>query len=313
MKKHLHRHTHAHNPSDLSGKKLLFATLLNLFISVVQVIGGTISNSLSLISDALHNLGDGTAIMLAYFANRISQKEFTDKRTFGFKRLEILTALFNAIVLIVVSVHLFIEAINRISHPEPIKGLIMFSIATAGLLANLLAVLILKKDARSNINIKAAYLHLLGDTLSSVAVITGGALIYFYEIYLIDPVVTIIIGLYIIWHACSIVKETIDILMQATPRGLDLHKLKITAEQIPEIENIHHAHAWNLTDKKIHFECHIDLKEDIQVSRTEQIQLQLEQLLREQFNIDHVTIQYEFNCCSNKQMVYKNYNGYVSG
>ena len=173
-------HSHGYHV-DLKEKNLLFATALNLLITVVEIIGGLISNSLALLSDALHNLGDTFAVLLAYIANRIGKKDATEKKTFGFKRIEILAALLNAVVLIVIIVFLFIEAYHRFTSPEPIKGLIMFIVATIGLIANLMAVLLLKNDSQSNINIRAAYLHLIGDTISSVAVIIGSILIYFFE------------------------------------------------------------------------------------------------------------------------------------
>ena len=301
--KHNH-HGHKHH-ADLKGNNLLFATLLNLVITIAEIIGGLISNSLALLSDAIHNLGDTFAVLLAYIANRISKKDATEKKTFGFKRIEILAALLNAIVLIVIIIFLFIEAYRRFQSPEPIKGLIMFIVATVGLIANLIAVLLLKNGSRSNINIRAAYLHLLGDTISSVAVIVGSVLIYFFQVYWLDPLITVLIGLYIIKEAFSILKEAVDILMQSTPSSIDLHEVVFEIEKHKDINNVHHVHSWKLDDTQIHFEGHIDLDKNLSISDADIIRAEIETMLRNKFGISHVTIQFEYNCCDEKEVIHQ--------
>jgi cobalt-zinc-cadmium efflux system protein len=294
---------HDHN-TEVKGSRLLIATMLNLFISVAEIVGGVLSNSLSLISDALHNLSDALATFLAWIANRISKKPSNTRRTFGYKRVEILAAFINAIVLLAVSFYLFYEAVLRLIDPQPVKGILMLIVASIGLIANLIAVLILHGDAKHNINFRAAYLHLLGDTMTSVAVIIGGILIIFFEIYWIDPVITIVIGLYILKETWSILKQTNDILMQGVPEGLDLEMICREMEQIPEIKNIHHVHIWNLDDHSIHFECHVELKEDLHLSETEVIHNHIEHLLHEKFNIGHMTVQFEFSRCDDRSLVH---------
>jgi cobalt-zinc-cadmium efflux system protein len=282
----------------------LISTLLSLAVSIAEVIGGIFSNSLALISDALHNLGDTSALFIAYLANLISNKNHSHKKTFGYKRVEILAALFNAIILVVIIVYLFIEAYHRLRNPEPVKGLVMFLVAVIGLIANLFSVVLLRKHTSNSINIRAAYLHLLGDTVSSVMVIVTAVLIYFFGLYWIDPIVTLLLGIYLLRETFRILKEALDILMQATPQGLDLAHLKTALEAIPDIDNIHHVHVWNLSDQDIHFECHIDLKSDIRISETEKIQTLIHEILLNKFNINHVTIQYEYNCCEDKNMIH---------
>jgi cobalt-zinc-cadmium efflux system protein len=294
---------HNHN-TEVNGKRLLAATLLNLLISVAEIAGGLISNSLSLISDALHNLTDGLATFIAWIANRMSKRPSNLKRTFGYKRIEILAAVLNATVLVVISLWLFYEAVIRILHPEPVKGGLMIIIAGIGLLANLAAVILLRGDSSKNINVRAAYLHLLGDTLTSVAVIIGGVLIYFLDIYWIDPVVTIIVGLYILKETWRILKQTNDILMQGVPKGLDLELIRQDLEQMPELANIHHVHLWNLDDHSIHFECHADLKQDFHLSETGKIQSKIETLLADKYDIGHVTIQFEYERCDDKNIIH---------
>jgi cobalt-zinc-cadmium efflux system protein len=290
---------------NIKGNRLLAATILNLIIFLAEIAGGLISNSLSLITDALHNLSDGLAIFIAWIANRIGKRPSNLRRTFGYKRVEILAAFFNALVLIAVSLYLFYEAALRIITPEPVKGLIMLIVAIIGLLANLAAVMLLHGDAKRNINVKAAYLHLFGDTLSSVAVIIGGILIYYFDLYWADPIITILIGIYIIKETWTILKQTIDILMQGSPSGLDLDHIRNDLEQIPEIANIHHVHIWNLDDQAVHFECHVALIENSRISETDSVYYKIEQILKEKHHISHLTIQFEHQLCDDKDMIHK--------
>jgi cobalt-zinc-cadmium efflux system protein len=288
-------HDHHHNEPNKS--KLLFSVLLNAIITLAEFVGGILSNSLALISDAVHNLSDTMAIIISYIALIIGKKDSTTKNTFGFKRIEILSALFNAVVLIAISIYLFYEAYHRFINPEPIKGKLMFIVATIGFLGNIISVFLLHKDSSHNLNVRAAYLHLRGDTLSSVGVIVGSILIYFWNITWIDPVLTIIIGIVIIRATWGIVKETVEILMQASPRNLDLDEIKNELELHPDIKNIHHIHAWSLSDNIKHFQCHADLCENKTIKDTDKIRLELEDTLHNKFGISHITIQMEFNSC----------------
>lgn len=296
-------HGHHHHNKGSSSKSLLWATVLNLIITVVEIIGGIMSNSLALLSDAAHNLSDTLAVLLAYIAQRISKRKSNESKTFGYKRIEILAAFFNAMILIGVSAYLIYEAIIRFGNPEPIKGLLMFVVASAGLVFNLLAVLLLRKHSDSSLNIRSAYLHLLGDTLSSVAVIIGGVLIYFTEIYWIDPLITILISIYIIKETWGVFKQSSDILMQASPDGIDIKKIIADLENINTIKNIHHVHTWSLNELDVHFECHADLKEDLPVSKTDHIRQEMENILHEKHGINHCTIQFEFNVCDDKDAI----------
>lgn len=293
---------HSHN-NQLNTRNLKISVVLNLAIAVAEVVGGLLANSLSLLSDALHNLGDGLALLFAYIANHVSKRDATSKKTFGYKRIEILSAFINSMVLIAISVYLFVEAVKRFYNPASIDSTIMLVVATIGLAANVISVLILHKDSSYNLNIKAAYLHLIGDTLSSVVVIIGGVLIYFYDLYWIDPAVTILIGIYILKEAITIVKETLNILMQSTPDGIDLSDVKTEVEKLPGIKNIHHVHTWALNEKQYHFEAHVDLEKDILVSETMAMQHKIEKLLFDKFVLEHVTLQFEFDHCDEKKLV----------
>jgi cobalt-zinc-cadmium efflux system protein len=300
-------HDHPHTPAKnqlVPERNLLISALLNLLVTGAEVAGGMLSNSLALLSDALHNLGDTSSIFVAYLAHRIGKKDRTFKKTFGYKRIEILAALFNGMLLVAIVFFLFNEAWKRIFQPEPVKGLVMLLVAGAGLVTNLLSVILLKKHSEKSINIRAAYVHLIGDTLSSLIVIIAAVFIYFFHIFWIDPLVTFLLGIYLLVQTYRVIREAVDILMQATPPGLDLNLIKKSLEKIPAIDNIHHVHAWNLSDQDIHFECHIDLKTDIRISETEAIQQIVQEILVNKFHVNHVTIQYEYNCCDDKNIIH---------
>ncbi len=300
-KRHSGKHRSHYHP--VNEKNLLVTTLLNLVITIVEIAGGILSGSLALLSDALHNLSDTFATFIAYLAIVIGKREANQKKTFGYKRVEILAALLNAVLLIVMSFFLLKEAWIRWHEPCPIRSLIMLVVAMIGLLANLFAVIILKKDAGKSINVKAAYMHLIGDSLSSVVVIIGGILIHLFSFYWIDPVITLLISIYIIHSGFVILKESVHILMQSTPEQLNLQKLKRGVEQIPEVLHIHHLHAWMLTDSQIHLEAHVELKEDLKLSHVQKIRHTIELLLKTDFNIGHVTLQFEYDTDHNPQLI----------
>jgi cobalt-zinc-cadmium efflux system protein len=300
---HRHNHTHAEN---VRGKKLLWVTLLNFSISLVQVAGGIISNSLSLISDAIHNLGDTSAIFIAFLAGKHADKRPDARKTFGYKRTEILAALFNAVVLIAICIFLFVEAYERFRNPQAIKGGIMLSVAVFGLIANLISVLVLQKEKSHNLNIRAAYLHLLGDTLSSVAVIAGGIAILVWQIYWLDPLVTVAVGVYIIYHTWDVVRQTVDILMQATPRHIDIQEIKQSVEALPQVENIHHLHIWQMDDEHIHLEAHLNISQDLSLSKAQTVRHDVETLLKDKFGISHITLQIEYKGCKDNDYLIVN-------
>lgn len=285
---------HSHDTEQVSNSKLVFTILLNISITVAQIIGGLISGSLALISDAIHNLSDSLSVILAWVAQRLSHKPTTQKSTFGYKRAEILAAFINSLALIGISVYLVFEAVDRILNPKDVDANWMFWLGLLGLVANGISVLILEKEKNKSINIKAAYLHLLGDALTSVAVIAGAVLIWLFDINWVDSVVTILISIYLFVHTLRLLKESVTILMQMTPSEIQIPEIEQRLMKMEELRNIHHIHVWNLTDKLIHFESHIALKDDIQVSDTQQILKKVQKVLHDEFDIEHVTIQFEY-------------------
>jgi len=296
-------HIHPHiPPGALVERNLLVTMLLNFLITAVEIAGGMLSGSLSLLSDAIHNLSDGIAVIITYGALRISRRPSTLRHTFGLKRAELLAAIVNASTLIVISFFLIREAITRFAAPAPISGGLMFWVAGIGLVANAAGTLLLKKGAEGNLNLRAAYLHLLGDAISSVGVMIGAVCIMTLGINWVDSALTILISLYILKETYDIVRQSIDVIMMTTPEQIDMRELQKGVESIPGVRNIHHLHIWRLNDSDIHFEAHIEV-EDVPVSKTEEIRRQIHRYLHERHDITHTTLQFECDSCLKKELV----------
>lgn len=300
---HNHIHSeggHTHDVSNLSGPKIFWVTLLNATITVAEIVGGIFSGSLSLLSDAVHNLSDTVAIALSFFTHKIAQRPKDAKRTFGYKRAEILSAFINSVVLLTISIVLIFEAFKRLKSPETINGTLMITVAFIGLVANFVSVYLLEKDSHENLNIKSSYLHLLSDTVSSVGVLVGGIAIRLWGIVWIDPLITVLISLYILKETWQVIRKTVDILMQSSA-AIDYETIKNDIEKMDKVKNIHHVHSWMIDEKTIHFEAHIDL-ENMQLSEVEKIYDKIEHFLKEHHGISHVTLQAEVNKCCDKNI-----------
>jgi len=293
-------HTHKENNKE---NRLIVSAGLNFATTLAQIIGGILSGSLALISDALHNLSDTVVLVVSFFAVRISKRKNTEVQTFGYKRAEILAALFNACALVVVSIFLFKEAITRFTHPHPINSVLMLSVASVGLIANIISVFLLKTHAHEDLNVKAAYVHLFSDFLSSIAVIIGACAIFISKAYWIDPALTILIGIYVLKEGYKIIEESTRILMQHVPKGINLREIQAQIEGIDGVKDIHHAHLWAVTERDIHFEAHINVSRDMPVSETCLLVKRVGEILKDKFAITHVTLQIEVNSCKGVSLI----------
>ena len=300
---HSHNHSHSHPHGELSGRNLVISILLNIIITAAQVVGGLISGSLSLLSDALHNFTDVLSLVVSYIANVLSKRKASIQRTFGYKRAEILAAFMNASTLIIIAVLLIIEAVKRFENPQEIESDLVIWLSLLGILANGFSVLILKKDAKVNMNMRSAYLHLLTDMLASVAVLIGGLLMKFYEVYWVDSVLTIAIALYLIWVGYDLLKTSFKVLMLFTPEDIQVKEIIEALQQLNDIKNVHHVHIWQLNEQEVHLEAHIDFKDDITLSQFDMILNKIEELLYHKFDINHVNIQPEFGKCDSKDVI----------
>jgi len=292
---------HAHG--DLKGKKLGISILLNITITIAQVVGGFISGSLSLLSDAMHNFSDVISLIISYIADKLTKKKYTLQQTFGYKRAEIIAAFINTAILLVIAVILAEEAISRFKQPVVIESLWVIALAILSILVNGGSVLLLKKDASENMNIKSAYLHLFSDMITSFAVLLGGIAMYYFNIFWIDSALSILIAAYLVYSSCGLLRRTLGVLMQFAPPGTDLRAIENEILRFPTIENIHHVHVWQLNDKEIHFEAHIDFNEDIKLSKVAEIMGQVRQLLRDKFKINHAILQPEIGSDDSSQFI----------
>ena len=284
-------HDHSHDVPE-SGQRLAIVVALNFTITIAEVIGGLMSGSLSLLSDALHNFSDGIAVIIAWIAIKLRGLPRSDHYTFGLKRAEVFAAVINAGALVAISIYLFVEAWQHYMNPEPIAGNIMTIVATVGLVANVIGTWLLHRGSKESTNLRAAYLHLFSDAISSIGVILGGLAIMFLDIYWIDPLLTVLIGLYVLKESLQILWHTLGMFMLATPPDLDINEIRQFIREQEGIDNVHHIHLWAVADNDVHFEGHISL-EDQPLSQASKIREKLEEALHDKFEINHTTIQFE--------------------
>lgn len=298
----MHDHSH-HHSHEVTGKNLSVSIVLNIGITVAQIVGGFLSGSLSLISDALHNFSDVLSLILSYIAHKLSKKKATATHTFGYKRAELLAAFINSATLIIVAVYLIYEAILRFSNPVAIGSGIVIWLSLLGILFNGFSALLLKKDAQHSVNMKSAYLHLLTDTMASVAVLIGGLLMKYYQWFWIDSLITLAISIYLIVMGFGLLQSTTKMLLLFTPENLDLEKIALRVHSVTGNNKLHHIHLWNLNDNELHFEAHLDCCENMTISEFNQLANQIGEILKHEFHISHVTIQPEFGGKCLKELI----------
>jgi cobalt-zinc-cadmium efflux system protein len=284
---HIHKH-------EVKSKNLVYSILLNLLITIAQIIGGIISGSLALISDALHNFSDVLSLVFSLVANKLSRRKASIDQTFGYKRAELIAAFVNASTLVIVAFILVYGAINRFFNPHPIQSGLVIWLALLGILVNGFSVLLLQKDAAHNINMKSAYLHLLTDMMASVAVLVGGLLMKFYGWFWVDSVMTIAIAIYLIVVGVKLLITSTKMLMLFTPDYIDIKEIVREVHKISGVNKLHHIHVWHLNDEELHLEAHLDCSEDIKMSEFNNLLHEVEQTLFHKFHINHINIQPEF-------------------
>ena len=289
---HNHNHTHNH---EVQGKNLLFSIVLNIVITASQVIGGILSGSLALLSDALHNFSDVLSLVFSYVANKLSKKEASFNQTFGYKRAELIAAFVNAITLIIVALFLIYGATERFFNPQKIASGLVIWLSVLGIVVNGLSATLLKNDADKNLNMKSAYLHLFTDMLASVAVLIGGLLMKYFQWFWVDSVLTLLIAIYLIVVGIDLLKNSTQMLMLFTPSHIDIKEIVKEVHKISGTDKLHHIHVWYLNDEELHLEAHLDCKEDIRMSEFNEIVHKIEHVLFEKFHINHINIQPEYN------------------
>lgn len=290
-------HSHNHDHGDLKGKRLGLTILLNLIITISQVIGGLLSGSLSLLSDAAHNFSDVIALIISWVADRLTHRKYSKEQTYGYKRAEVLAALINVVTIIVIAVNIFIEGIDRLLNPQEVTGITVILLAGLSIVINGLSVLIIKKDAEHNMNMRSAYLHLFSDMLTSIAVLIGGFIMFFFKVYWIDGLISFVIAAYLLYTSSKLLIETLSVLMQFTPSHINLYDLKEKVEAFEFVKDIHHVHVWQLTDDDIHFSAHIAFKEDLVLSKVNDHLDEVKHMLNHDYSINHTSLEAEYMKC----------------
>ena len=264
-------------------------------ILAAEVIGGILTNSLALLSDAGHMLTDLLALGLSYFAISVARRPPTDEKTYGFHRMEILAALANGVTLIVICLVIFYEAYQRINNPPEVKTAGMLVIAVIGLVANLVSAALLSGHSGS-LNVRGAFLHVVGDALSSVGIIIGGVVILFTGWFWVDPLISAGIGVIIVFGAYNLVRQSVDILLEATPGHIILEEVRAALQAIPGVLDVHDLQVWCLTPRICSLSSHLVIT-DVMTSRSDQTLREINELLAEHFQIEHTTIQFECAHC----------------
>lgn len=285
-----------------SSVRYLIVTVFNIIITVAEFIGGFMSGSLALISDAIHNLSDVGSIILAFIANLIARRQKNTRKTFGYERAETLAAFTNGIILIVISIYLFIEAIQRFSNPEPIQGKIMFIVSLIGLAGNVISMLVMMIDTKGSLNARALFLNMASDALSSIAVVVGSIVISIWNITIIDPILTLLASVLLLWEAIKVTMKAANILMEGNP-DIDLNKVNAILTSFAEVKNVHHVHVWQYSDDIIMLDAHINVSKSMQIEEIETLYGQIEKKLKKELGIRHVTLQAECERGKNEKMI----------
>jgi cobalt-zinc-cadmium efflux system protein len=295
---HAHGHAHAHaDPAAMGDAKLFWAIAANMALTVGQVVGGLISGSLALVADALHNFSDAAALLLALIARKIGRKPADAARSFGYRRAEVIAALINLTVLVILGLFLIYEAAWRLVEPQPIDGWIVVVVAGLALAVDLATVLLTLRLSQQSINVKAAFVHNLADAAASVAVIVGGALILLYGWVWIDALLTAAIAFYVLWQGLTLMPQTIHLLMEGAPSEIARPDVVAAMGAVAGVESVHHVHIWRLDEERTALEAHVVVSDEAvaagDLARLEAIKAELKHLLGERFAIAHSTLEFE--------------------
>jgi len=289
-------HQHGHHGNKATGNVLRWSMVATLLFVAVEVVAGMQSHSLALLSDAGHNFTDALAIGLAWFGLYLQARPADETRTYGYHRAGVLTAFVNAVTLVGLAAWIIYEAVARLKAPEPVHELVMLWVAAGGLVLNGGIMLALRQASKDDINVRSAFVHMLGDALGSVAIMIGAIAIRYTGWEQIDPALSILIGLLVVWTAWDIVRESLNILLEGLPRGLRLTDVASSMRQIDGVLDFHDLHIWSLGSSTHALSCHV-LIEDVPPSASDAVLRRLNAVLAERFHIAHTTVQFEHVSC----------------
>ncbi len=294
--------SHSHSHDSISGKKLFWTIIFNSIITIAEFIGGILTGYLALLADAVHNLSDVAALGLAWLGVKGSQVPASKKSTYGYKRIEVITAFISAVSLVVIAIFILMEAYDRYLNPQEITNPALFiTIAVIGFLGNILSILFLHSEKGKSLNMKTAFLHMAYDAVSSVAVIIGGIIIAMTGLVIIDTILSSFIALMIFWSSYLVIKEAVLIFMEAVPEGIDFDKIYDEIIKFDIVKEIHDLHIWSLSSTEVALSCHICISKD-NISQGQIVIAKINQAIKDKFHIGHSTIQLEYYSDSTEKM-----------
>lgn len=294
---HTHPHTHLGDSAKQTRGRLALSLALTAGFVIFEAAAGWYSNSLVLLTDAAHNLTDVIALALSLYAVWLTLKPSSAAKTYGYHRAGILVALVNSTTLVVISLWIFYSAYQRFQAPPEVKSGVLIVVGLIAFVVNLVTALMVMKGSEHDLNLRSTFLHLMGDVLSTLGAVVAGVIIFFTDWYWLDPLVSVFIGMLILWNAWGILKETVDILLESTPRDVNVDEMITEMKQVPGVLGVHDLHVWSITQSMRTMSAHI-LTNDIAISAGREIQNQLNGLLTDNYHITHATLQLE---CANCQ------------
>jgi len=304
-----HIHSHLREASKQTTFRLSLSLFLTLAFVIIEAGAGIFANSLALLTDAAHNLTDVIALGLTWFAVRITSQPANAQKTYGYHRAGILVALLNSTTLVLISLGIFYEAYRRFMAPPEVRSGILISVGLLAVLINLVTALLVHRGSENDLNLRSAFVHLMGDVLSTVGAVIAGVIIYFTNANWLDPLVSVLIGFLILYNAWGILKDAIDILLESTPRDVDVQALVKDIAQVEGVLGVHDIHVWSLTQSLRTMSAHI-LTDDLHISVGADIQHQINEMLNDRYNITHATLQLECVECA-PDSLYCDLNGHV--
>jgi cobalt-zinc-cadmium efflux system protein len=296
-KTHSHTHSHLHDVARETTTRLTWSLVITLAFVVFEAAAGYFANSLALLTDAAHNLTDVIALGLSWFAIRITAQPANAQKTYGYHRAGILVALLNSTTLILISLGIFYEAYQRFKSPPEVQSNILIVVGLIAVVINLVTAMLVHRGSESDLNLRSAFVHLMGDVLSTIGAVIAGIIIYFTGANWLDPFVSVLIGVLILYNAWGILRDAVDILLESTPRDVDMKKMVGDITQLEGVLGVHDIHVWSLTQNLRTMSAHI-LTEDIPVSAGAEIQDRINDLVYHRYNITHATLQLECVDCS---------------
>ena len=290
-------HSHLREAAKQTTSRLSFSLFLTLAFVIFEASAGYFANSLALLTDAAHNLTDVIALGLSWFAIRLTSQPANAKKTYGYHRAGILVALLNSTTLVLISIGIFYEAYQRFISPPEVQSNILIGVGLIAVVINLVTALLVHRGSENDLNLRSAFVHLMGDVISTVGAVIAGIFIYFTGANWLDPLVSVLIGFLILYNAWGILRETVDILLESAPRDLDMKKMVKDITSVDGVLGVHDLHVWSLTQNLRTMSAHI-LTEDISVSAGARIQSRINELVYRRYNIAHATLQLECVDCA---------------